>query len=48
MTEPGPAYVPILALPYWDTIGDFIETAVSECLPHTDRSPRDLYAAATP
>ena len=48
MTHPRPAYMPILALPYWDTIGSFVNAAVTECLPHTDRSPRDLYAAATP
>ena len=48
MTDPRPAYMPILALPYWETIGSFVEAAVTACLPHTNRSPRDLYAAATP
>jgi hypothetical protein len=48
MTDPRPAYMPILALPCWDIIGSFIEATVTECLRHTDRSPKDLYAAATP
>lgn len=41
-------YLPIIALPYWPTIGPYVEVAVNDCLPHTTRSLRDLYAAATP
>jgi hypothetical protein len=48
MPHPRAAYLPIHALPYWHIIGGFIETTVSECLPHTDRCDRDLYAAAVP
>jgi len=48
MPEPRPAYLPILALPYWDIIGEFVETSVAACLPHTDRDERDLHAAAVP
>ncbi|WP_403025613.1 hypothetical protein [Salinibacterium sp. GXW1014] len=48
MTKPPTAYVPILALPYWDTIGPFVDAVVADCLPHTQRRDRDLYAAAVP
>jgi hypothetical protein len=48
MPEPRPAYLPILALPYWHIIGEFVETSVTTCLPHTDRDARNLYAAAVP
>jgi integrase len=41
-------YVPILALPYWATIGDFVRDAVADTVRLTDRGERDLYAAATP
>ena len=48
-TEPTrPAYLPILALPYWATIGPFIEAAVSDSAAICGRSERDLFAAATP
>lgn len=45
---PQTPYVPIIALPYWDIIGTFVDAAVVDCIPHTDRSDRDLYAAAVP
>jgi hypothetical protein len=48
MMRPSAAYLPILALPYWDVIGVFVDDAVAACLPHTERSDRDLYAAAVP
>jgi integrase len=41
-------YVPILALPYWDVIGAFVRDAVVDAARLTDRTERDLYAAATP
>lgn len=41
-------YLPILALPYWHIIGAFVDAAVTDCIPHTDRSDRDLYSAAVP
>jgi len=43
-----PAYLPILALPYWDVIGAFVEGAVADSLAACARSERDLFAAATP
>lgn len=43
-----PRYVPILALPYWGTIGPFVESAVAECMQVGERRERDLFAAATP
>jgi len=45
---PRPRYVPILALPYWGTIGPFVESAVAECMQVGERRERDLFAAATP
>lgn len=48
MTGTPTAYLPILALPYWDIIGPFVDRAVADCLPHTQRGDRDLYAAAVP
>ena len=48
-TEPTrPAYLPILALPYWAIIGPFIEAAVCDSAAGCDRRERDLFAAATP
>ena len=48
-TEPTrPAYLPILALPYWATIGPFIDAAVRDSAAGCGRSERDLFAAATP
>lgn len=41
-------YLPIVALPYWDTIGSFVRESVRDALSGTERSERDLYAAATP
>lgn len=46
---PGrPPYLPILALPYWDVIGPFVEHAVRDTAALGNRSERDLFAAATP
>jgi hypothetical protein len=48
-TEPTrPAYLPILALPYWAIIGPFIDAAVRDSAAGCGRSDRDLFAAATP
>jgi len=43
-----PAYLPILALPYWDVIGGFVEAAVADTVAASSRNERDLFAAATP
>jgi integrase len=43
-----PAYLPILALPYWVIIGPFVEAAVRDSAAGCGRSERDLFAAATP
>ena len=50
MTAPTgrPAYLPILALPYWDVIGAFVEAAVADTVAASSREERDLFAAATP
>ena len=50
MTVPTgrPAYLPILALPYWDVIGAFVEAAVADTVAASSRDERDLFAAATP
>lgn len=45
---PQTRYLPIIALPYWDIIGAFVDAAVIDCVPNIDRSDRDLYAAAVP
>jgi hypothetical protein len=41
-------YLPILALPYWPIIGEFVEAAVHDCARVCERHERDLFAAATP
>jgi hypothetical protein len=41
-------YLPVHALPYWRQIGEFTHACVAEAATETDRSERDLYAAATP
>ena len=41
-------YLPVHALPYWCEIGEFIHVCVMETAAATDRTERDLYAAATP
>ena len=43
-----PPYVPILALPYWPIIGEFVEAAVCDSAGMSERDERDLFAAATP
>jgi integrase len=43
-----PAYLPILALPYWGIIGAFVEAAVHDSAIACGRDDRDLFAAATP
>ena len=43
-----PAYLPILALPYWATLGPFVVAAVHDSAAGCGRSDRDLFAAATP
>ena len=43
-----PAYLPILALPYWAILGPFIEQAVEDSVIAGARNRRDLFAAATP
>jgi hypothetical protein len=43
-----PAYLPILALPYWNVIGPFVEAAVRDSAEASGRDDRDLFAAATP
>jgi hypothetical protein len=50
MSDPPdrPAYMPILALPYWAVIGPFVEDAVRDSAKVCGRSERDLFAAATP
>jgi hypothetical protein len=41
-------YLPVHALPYWREIGEFTRACVAETAAATERSERDLYAAATP
>lgn len=40
-------YLPIYALPYWDTIGTFVADAVSETAAATGRTEQSLFPAAT-
>lgn len=46
--EPDYRYRPINALPYWDTIGAFIDDAVAEAAKATGKDARLLYPAAVP
>ncbi len=41
-------YLPIYALPYWGTIGEFVRAAVAEASAGSDRDKTSLYVATTP
>lgn len=41
-------YLPVYALPYWETIGDFVQSVVDDCEVMSDRDRKSLYAATTP
>lgn len=42
------AYLPVVALPYWDRIGPYVNGVVARCQGLVDRDPESLYAALTP
>ncbi len=46
--EDGRFYVPVLALPYWEHLGQFVNAIVARCLEGLDRDRESLYAALTP
>ena len=45
--EPAHDYRPINALPYWDTIGAFVNDAVADTAAHSGRDMTSLYPAAS-
>lgn len=46
--ETSSRYTPILALPYWETIGGFVDEAVADSAQSSDREVIGLYSAVTP
>jgi len=47
-SDPRPRYTPILGLPYWGTIGPFVDAAVEDATGPAERELAGLYSAVTP